>query len=200
MVADRGVGTLELCISVLAWGGMHGKNRDLLFKRPLEPWVGIANQIRDDGLSRPESYSAFAALRSNGDNAIVGMGPAYFTKLIYFLAPTTSSRAAKGYIMDQWLGCAINLLVGRQLVKLDQHLTWQLKKGKPVQRADSFVSNLNTGQNYEAFCIVVEALSAEMGTIWTPELTERALIADGGREPHPWRSYLVEQRFASMSV
>ncbi|UUO32320.1 MULTISPECIES: 8-oxoguanine DNA glycosylase OGG fold protein [Bradyrhizobium] len=200
MATDRSVGTLELCISVLAWGGMHGKNRDLLFERPLEPWISIANRIRDDELSRSESYDAFAALRSSGNSAIVGMGPAYFTKLIYFLAPAASSRVAKGYIMDQWLGCAINLLTGRQVVKLDQHLTWKLKKNKPVLRADSFVSNLNTGQDYEAFCQLVEALSAELGTAWTPELTERALIAEGGRTPHPWRSHVVEQRLATMSI
>ena len=200
MAADRSFGTLELCISILAWGGMHGKNRDLLFKRPLEPWIGVANQIRDGELSRSESYGALAALQSSDAKAIAGMGPAYFTKLIYFLAPTASSRIAKGYIMDQWLGCAINLLAGRQLVKLDQYLTWRLKEGTPVQRADSFVSNLNTGQDYEAFCQLVEKLSAEMGTVWTPELTERALIADGGRAPHPWRAYVVEQRLTGMSI
>ncbi len=200
MAADRSAGTAELCISILAWGGMHGKNRDRLFARPLDPWVSLAERIRDDELSRSESYDAFSQLRISGGEAIAGMGPAYFTKLIYFLAPVTSSRTAKGYIMDQWLGCAVNLLAGRQLVKLDQHLTWQVKKGQPAQRADSFVSNLNSGRDYEAFCQSVEALSAQMGAPWTPELTERALIADGGRVPHPWRAYVVQQRLAAMRI
>jgi hypothetical protein len=200
MAADRGIGTVELCISILAWGGMHGKNRDRLFVRPLDPWISLADRIRNDELSRSESYDAFARLRSHSDDALAGMGPAYFTKLIYFLAPAASSRAAKGYIMDQWLGCSVNLLAGRQLVKLDQHLTWQVKQGQPVQRADSFVSDLNTGRDYETFCQSVEALSAEMGTPWTPELTERALIADGGRTPHSWRAYVVRQRLAAMKI
>jgi hypothetical protein len=70
-----------------------------------------------------------------------------------------ASSRPKGYIMDQWLGCSVNLLTGRQIVKLDQHLTWQLKQGRPEQRVDSYVSDLNTGQDYEAFCRSVESLS-----------------------------------------
>jgi hypothetical protein len=107
-----------------------------------------------------------------------------------------SSEDSEGRSPERWF----NLLAGRQLVKLDQHLIWQLKRGQPVQRADSFVSNLNMGRDYEGFCQYVEALSDEMGSAWTPELTERALIADGGRTPHPWRAYVVEQRLAAISI
>jgi hypothetical protein len=62
MAADRSFGTVELCISIFAWGGMHGQNRKHLFERPLAPWVGIANQVRDGMLSRSEAYDSFARL------------------------------------------------------------------------------------------------------------------------------------------
>jgi hypothetical protein len=199
MAADHRVGTAELCISIFAWGGMHGKNRDYLFGCPMAPWVAIAEQVRDDKLSRSEAYDSFATLRNNGKgSAIAGMGPAYFTKLLYFLAPGLPGFS-KGYIMDQWLGCSINLLTGREIVKLDQHVTWKIKKGQAERSVDSYVSNVNCGQDYDAFCRAVEALSAKLGEAWTPELTERALIADGGKVKHPWRGYVIKERLKLFS-
>lgn len=199
MAADTRISTAELCISIFAWGGMRGNHRDLLFARPLAPWLTIADQVRHNQLSRSAAYDAFARLRLNGDrNPIAGMGPAYFTKLLYFLAPGTL-EFRKGYIMDQWLGCSVNLLTGRQIVKLDHHIKWQVKHGRAMQVVDSIVSDVNSGRDYEEFCQIVEALSLEMGASWTPELTERALIADGGRSAHPWRTYVRDQRLKSFS-
>jgi hypothetical protein len=194
MAADSSIGTAELCISIFAWGGMRGNHRDLLFARPIAPWVAIVDQVRRNELKRSEAYDTFAKLRTNGDgNPIAGMGPAYFTKLLYFLAPGTP-ESPKGYIMDQWLGCSVNLLTGKQIVKLDQQVKWQIKDGKAEQVADSIVSNVNSGQDYETFCQIVEALSTKMGAPWTAELIERALIADGGKSAHPWRAYVKQQR------
>jgi hypothetical protein len=199
MAADSGIGTAELCISIFAWGGMRGNHRDLLFARPLGPWIAIADHVRRNQLSRSRAYDSFAGLRANGDgNPIAGMGPAYFTKLLYFLAPGTP-ESPKGYIMDQWLGCSVNLLTGRQIVKLDQQVKWQVKDGEAKQVVDSIVSNVNSSQDYEEFCQIVEALSLRMGEPWTPELTERALIADGGKSAHPWRTYVKEQRLKHFS-
>ena len=199
MAADNSVGTAELCISIFAWGGMRGNHRDLLFSRPLAPWVAIADQVRRNQLSRAGAYNSFANLRTTGSgNPIAGMGPAYFTKLLYFLAPGTP-ESPKGYIMDQWLGCSVNLLPGRQVVKLDQNVKWQIKNGQAKQVVDSIVSNVNSGYDYEEFCQIVEALSGKMGASWTPELTERALIADGGKSAHPWRAYVKDQRLKQLS-
>lgn len=194
MARDPAVRTLDLCVSIFAWGGMHGKNCRQLFEQPLDPWITIADKVRSNQLTRSQAYDAFASLRTFGKSSVIaGLGPAYFTKLLYFLAPE-GPTGAKGYIMDQWLGCSVNLLTGRQVVKLDHQWTWRSKKGALLVQIGSFVSKVNTGSDYETFCRTVEALSSEMGAPWTPELTERALIADGGRSPHPWREYVVEQR------
>ncbi len=199
MAADSGARTVELCISILAWGGMRGNHRDLLFARPLAPWIAIADQVRCNQLHRSKAYDSFAKLKANGDSdPIAGMGPAYFTKLLYFLAPGTA-ESPKGYIMDQWLGCSINLLTGKNVVKLDQQLKWQMHGDRARQVVDAIVSNVNSGADYEEFCQTVEALSARMGPPWTPELTERALISDGGRSAHPWRTYVKDQRLKQLS-
>lgn len=199
MAMDHSIGTAELCISILAWGGMRGNHRDLLFERPTHPWVTIADEVRRNQLNRSKAYDAFATLRTNGkSNPVAGMGPAYFTKLLYFLAPGTL-ESPKGYIMDQWLGCSVNLLTRRQVVKLDHHVRWQLTNGRARQAVDSIVSDVNSGHDYEEFCRAVEALSVRMGASWTPELTERALIADGGKSPHPWRAHVRDERLKQLS-
>src|SRR5688572_28102456 len=54
MATDTQVVTLDLSISIFAWGGMHGSNRDRLFNRPVAPWIAIANAVRNGQLSRSE--------------------------------------------------------------------------------------------------------------------------------------------------
>jgi hypothetical protein len=101
--------------------------------------------------------------------------------------------------MDQWLGCSINLLTGRQVVKLDHHLTWKkTAAGKLSQDVTSIVSDVNSSEDYEAFCQTIESLSSLLGSPWTPETAERALIAFGGSKPHPWREYVVGQRRSNL--
>lgn len=197
MQADPGIGTLELCIAILAWGGMHRRNRDHLFKQPAEPWLKAANAIRAGELSRSQAFDAFATLCHQG--AIPGMKPAYFTKLIYFLMPR--GRTPVGYIMDQWLGCSINLLCGREVVKMDHALNWHQEKraNGPERRLTSHVSAWNTGRDYERFCSAIETLAATMGPGWDPEATELTLMSNGGKKPGAWRAHVKRERLARFS-
>lgn len=192
--ADREIRTLELCIAILAWGGMHRSNRDHLFKKPVKPWIDIAEAIRNGTLLRDEAFDAFAKLYHQG--AIPGMRSAYFTKLIYFLMPR--GGVPIGYIMDQWLGCSVNLLCGREVVKMDHTLTWhQGRLAKvPERRLASYVSALNSGHDYGHFCKVIERLAATMGPHWDPETTELTLLSTGGRSPGAWRAHVKERCLA----
>ena len=198
MQADPDVGTLELCIAVLAWGGMHRNNRDHLFKAPAAPWLEVAQAIRAGEMTRAEAFDAFAALCHEG--AIPGMKPAYFTKLVYFLMPR--GGAPIGYIMDQWLGCSINLLAGQEVVKMDNTLEWRREKRAPApeRRLSSLVSAWNTGRDYERFCTAIETLAATMDAYtdqdWNPETTELTLMSRGGRKPGAWRAHVRQQRLA----
>jgi hypothetical protein len=187
--------TLDLCISILAWGGMRSSHRDFLFGRSSSTWLEISGRIRRGELKRADAYNNFAELRARKE--LLGMGPAYFTKLIYFLSPGATNPT--GYIMDQWVACSINLLGGRSIVKLDQVIKWQKFRGHSVQSVESIVSDVNTGQEYEKCCLAIEALSDRMGG-WDPGLTELALIAEGGRNPHAWRAYVIRERLASLTA
>jgi len=97
MAANPTVQTLELCISIFTWGGMQAGHARRLFNNSVEPWVLIADQIRNRRLSRAQAYAAFAKLRTI-KNAMSGLGPAYFTKLIYFLSPTRSVTEAGAFV------------------------------------------------------------------------------------------------------
>lgn len=199
--ADRTIPTLDLCIAILAWGGMHGSNRNHLFKRAITPWLDIAKCIRAGQLTRQKAFDAFAKL--NHDRSLVGMGPAYYTKLIYFLMPREGAGPI-GYIMDQWLGCSVNLIYQQEVVWMDNRLIWAHEgRGRArriVRKAGSSVSHLNTGEHYERFCCAVEMLAARMGPGWTPDAAELSLMSSGGHQPEPWRAHVVRHRLLGLDT
>ncbi|MBZ5762888.1 hypothetical protein LAV84_25530 [Rhizobium sp. VS19-DR104.2] len=192
MAADRDVGTARICVSVLAWGGMRPANRNHLFERDAGRWLNVAEDVRSGELDRRGAYERFAMLRSNKDGPMRGMGPAYFTKLIYFLMPRAPGR---GYILDQWAGLSINLISGRELVKMDEQVLWK-RKGKSAERVvSSRVSDANTAEDYGRYCEAIESLSRHLGPEWTPGQTERALMSGSGER---WRNHVVSERFGSL--
>ena len=192
MAADRDVGTAQVCISVLAWGGMRPANRNRLFERDAGPWLNVAGDVRSGALDRRCAYERFAKLRSNKEGPMRGMGPAYFTKLVYFLMPEVSDR---GYILDQWAGLSINLIFGTALVKMDEQVLWK-RKGKSAERViNSRVSDVNTAEDYGRYCEAVESLSRRLGPEWTPGQTERALMSGSGER---WRKHVIAERFGSL--
>ncbi|PDS49739.1 hypothetical protein CO662_21955 [Rhizobium anhuiense] len=192
MAADRDFGTAQVCVSVLAWGGMRPANRNRLFERDASPWLNVAEDVRSGALDRRRAYERFAELRSKKEGPMRGMGPAYFTKLIYFLMPRSSER---GYILDQWAGLSINLIFGTALVKMDEQVSWK-RKGKNAERVvSSRVSDINTAEDYGRYCEAVESLSRRLGPEWTPGQTERALMSGSGER---WRKHVVAERFGSL--
>ena len=199
MQADQTIPTLDLCIAILAWGGMHGSNRTHLFKRSVERWLHVAERVRAGRLTREKAFDAFAEL--NHDRSLMGMGPAYYTKLIYFLMPRGGAKPI-GYIMDQWLGCSVNLICVQEVVRMETNVTWtSTGRGKTklaVRKASSRVSPLNTGEQYERFCRTVESVAERMGREWSPDAAELALMSRGGSRPAPWRKYVVENRLLSL--
>ena len=163
--ADR-----DVLWATLAWGGMR---RDAARRLALNEvrWTAIVGRLRRDGLDRQSSYE----ICSTAANSVRagGIGPAYFTKLIFFANPQH-----EGYIMDQWTSRSINFLVdGPPIVRM---------------RTRDHVDPRNDAATYERFCLAIEQLSD-----WLEgkdaEFIEQCLFSTGGRKPAPWRSYLLEQ-------
>lgn len=194
LTAKPDVNTATVCAAALAWGGMNtGKENDhhiKLFDLADDGWLDVAEGIRA-GMDRKDAYNDFASLKQDGK--LFGVGPAYFTKLIYFLTPRDRKDIAQGYIMDQWAGCSINMLLDNEGVVMDV-------------RPNAFtVSDGNTGENYEKFCAAVDELReiVDLG----PDELDQAMSMDskvgkekakGGEDEGNWREYVRDKRVASI--
>ncbi|MCY4189346.1 MAG: hypothetical protein OXD30_12765 [Bryobacterales bacterium] len=139
-----------VCAAIMAWGRMHQSHRDSLFKKSGREWFQVAQDIRRGAIDRKTAYSRFTELRRQ--EKLKGAGPAYFTKLIYFLSPRQETTLKIGYIMDQWAGCSINPLVGREIVLMNVTKTWKRQANDMAPSFGFTVADENTGDNYETFC------------------------------------------------
>jgi len=154
--------------TILAWGGMR-RDAARRLARYEGRWIEIIGKLRRNGLDRSASYricfDAVQGIRSGG------IGPAYFTKLIFFANPRHD-----GYIMDQWTSRSINLLIdGPAVVKM---------------RTQNHVDPRNDADSYEHFCCAIEALSKVLANK-NPEEIEQCLFSTGGHNPDPWRRYIL---------
>lgn len=181
--ANKAVPNDELFSAVMAWGGMQRGfarkvlgSRDVLFE--------IMTALRSGRVSRGDAYDKFALARL--DKHLVGIGPSYFTKLIFFLDPKHD-----GYILDQWSGKSANLIFGTDLVEIRS--TSQIVNGR--KQHNVMISDRNAGGHYQSFCGAVELLASELGV--TPEQAELRMFSTGARRGVPagqWRQY-VQQHY-----
>lgn len=156
--------TAEECfLAVMAWGRMRIPNAKRAWASK-SGWLQLIDELRSSDRHRSVDYSLFSQLRPN---RMPGIGPAYFTKLMYFLR---SKRDA--YILDQWTAKSKHLLTNARA---------------PVMRGHQ-VADENTAIDYEAYCAIVENLSGIAG--WPPDEVEERLFSCGGRDAGAWRRYV----------
>ena len=105
---------LQKVVAIFAWGGMKQHHCASSLATYHSDWERIASKMASGQLSRFNAYEQFHQARLNGK--LQGMGPAYFTKLIFFL-----EQRHNGYIMDQWTARSMNLLRSsdKYKIKLD---------------------------------------------------------------------------------
>ncbi len=185
------VSDLTVCAAIMAWGGMHANNRDALFDTDARTeWLEVARKIRCGEIDRESAYGWLSKLKR--EKRLKGAGPAYFTKLIYFLTPRDGTASKVGYIIDQWAGCSINVLADREVVLMNIFKDWKRAAGPAVPSYDFIVSDENTAANYEAFCCAIDRLASRYNI--NADQIDRALVSDGGRNPKPWRKYVMDCR------
>lgn len=192
LTANLAIPSSAVCWSILAWGGMHGAHRDNLLGLKNDRWLRLADRVRSGQFSRRGAYDAFSKLRAEG--CLKGMGPAYFTKLIFFLMPRSASGYPPGYIMDQWVGSSVNLLSRRDVVLMNRFSTWKKNQTGLVLSTDLVVSELNDGARYEEYCSYIEAIGHIINRSGAE--TELLLMSSGGKKKQSWRDYVNCQRNA----
>ena len=186
LVDDSSVSTLSLCAAIFAWGGMRASHGRMLFRQPSE-WCAAADILRSCKLTRGEAYKLLHDLRLK--KLLPGMGPAYFTKLIFFLrGPNVKDM---GYIMDQWTGCSVNVLTSDPCkISMDVTCTWTSAK---KVRSDFRVSDQNNDDRYEQFCCAIDQLSKELSL---DRMDTELLLMSHGRGQGDWRKYVIAKRQA----
>lgn len=99
----------DIVVNILAWGGMsyrHGRKALQCW----DNWQPICDGLVSGKLNYTEAYDAFFEAQHSGKMS--GIGPAYYTKLIFFLGN------GEGLIMDQWTSKSINLIHEENVIKL----------------------------------------------------------------------------------
>lgn len=179
---------LGICVCAAAWGGMRNDHARKFFKAA-NLWRETAEEIYRGDLTRSEAYAKLRNLQREG--TLPGMGPAYYTKLIYFLMPRTPAKPI-GYIMDQWSGGSVNLLFGGDIVLMDETYTWKKDRRRESINSAFTVSNFNDEENYENFCLRVEEVAASLKI--APDEAEAFMFSRGGRNPQRWRTCVKKGR------
>lgn len=180
MVKNKDICTPSCCISILAWGGMRKTHGERLFSNNLD-WLELAHKIRLGGLDRAGAFQKFTALRADGK--LPGMGPAYFTKLIFFLC----TNSPRGYIMDQWTSASINLLYDSKIVQ-----TTISRQRKGSDNLVETVLDRNLPEDYELFCKGIEKIAERLEVI--PEYAEEMMFSNGGAHKGHWRKHVINER------
>ena len=156
-------------VCAMAWGGQGSIRK----KHVTDAWGarGLLQDhlqcLRKENLTRVRAYDLF-----RGRGRIPGLGPAFFTKLLYFFSPQPNF-----YIMDQWTAKSVILLTDEPVVKMS---------------GDS-PSAENSGDDYERFCRQVDDIAGELDC--TGETAEERMFSSGGigRKPRgDWRSYVKQ--------
>jgi hypothetical protein len=160
----------EKLISIFAWGGMRKENTIVFFGHYIKYGGELEDILTDNKKSRQQKFEEISSLK------LKNCKPAYFTKLMFFFS---TNQEKPSYILDQWIAKSINLLLDKNLIKLD-------KQG--------YVKN-NESSIYEYYCSFIEFLFIELKKEMDIKKTfkiEEFLFDVGGKENKKgeWRKYL----------
>jgi len=151
----------------MAWGGMGsrwGKAHVAAAWSSRHKLTSHLTKLRSGSLTRCDAYNLFA------NSPVPGIGPAYFTKLMYFFNPNPNQDH---YIMDQWTAKSVNLLTGTTVVRI----------------YGNWASSLNKCGNYLAYCHEIDEIAALLKIKGAD--VEEMLMSKGGLPRWRWRQYLT---------
>ena len=156
--------------------GLYSQGRGFAGKKNvLNAWrsINLVNEridmIKGNQLNRAQVYDLFCL-----NDSIPGLGPAYFTKILFFFSPEPNC-----YIMDQWTTKPVILLTNENVIR----------------HTSQGPTNYNNGVNYEFFCRFIDYLIEPLGVINGNEVEQR-LFSVGSIKRQPrgeFRQFVFEQ-------
>lgn len=198
-IEQRG-NALEILLIIMAWGGINRKHCAKLIvalqnnNAALETFSCWVNNLKSGRLTRQQAYEGFKSLITAHN--IPGIGPAYYTKLIFFLSQGEKS-VSRGYIMDQWTAKSVDLLLSEIIVEENYYSGSLIKISPHLTRATVYPSN--ESDRYELFCQFTDEVGNKIksrevaeGThqSWG-EIAEERMFSQG-RGKGEWRNYVKE--------
>jgi len=191
---DSSIPTEHCFLSTMAWGGMkvgHGRS----IWKAKDAWMPICERLRSGGFQRrKDAFEVFRSLRL--EKKLPGMGPAYFTKLLFFGRPVQDA-----YILDQWTARSIHLLTQSRAwpdVQIDAYsLKRMTGRNGSTKTIRATVTDRVTSTDYEHFCKLIEELGLTADV--NPCEIEEIMFGQGGRNPTAWRSYVMENWYSLAS-
>ena len=165
---------LKGILTILGWGDIQPKNFRSFANKETKFLAEALKDIAKSQLSQSEAYEKIKSLKKGSSKhwKLYGLGPAYYTKLLYFY---TKEKKHTCYIMDQFTARSMNFLCYKNEIPLTE---------------DGNVDKSNTGEIYERFCLRIEAISRNLkaeGKKVEPENVEFALFG----KDSDWRTYLT---------
>lgn len=174
-----------LIIEILSWGGIRFNNRKKEILNHIEPIEKICSGLIYNQISELEAYKQF--YEAGNSRSIKELGPAYYTKLIFFLGKQT------GLIMDQWTARSVNLLSGKQIVSLSRK-----QKNRCYVRIENDFHNYS---DFIEFCNIIKKELQLPSLNMTEELIfscspDKASVKNKLGQYHElcssWRKYVIE--------
>ena len=170
-----------LIISVFAWGGMgtSGSNGKLAIDT-IQNYEKICLELLN-GMSSVDAYAKFYELKNSGK--MRGIGPAYYTKLIFFFGDQS------GLIMDQWTARSTNLLLNNRVIKLESKLVSDDNSVEVYKKYLEFISELKIELNIKTLAQTEELIFSCPHK--NPSVKKR-LGEDFHKICSAWRKYVAE--------
>lgn len=172
----------KLIVCIFAWGGMRPTPRwGQLAINTIKSYEKICLGLLRGELDATSAYDEFYKQKKLGQ--MRGVGPAYYTKLIFFFGNQA------GAIMDRWTARSTNLLLNAPVVKLNS--TKYVDNENPTQvyaKYLEFISELKT-------TLGIESVSKTEELIFSCSHIQATVINRLGKHHQAcsaWRKYVVE--------
>ncbi|MEP1208443.1 MAG: hypothetical protein ABJM29_10645 [Rhizobiaceae bacterium] len=167
---------LQLYAAVMAWGKAQRGGYEN-YRAAYENHKNLFVDLRGGVFDRRTAYDEF--ITRHNENNLKGVGPGYFTKLIYFFSPSHD-----GYIMDTFSATGLNVLYQRNLVEVKRTPNYKNKN-----KFERMVDASNDGDSYENYCLEIEKLASTLAI--EPEEIEVRLYSEGLNKV--WRNYSIQE-------
>lgn len=174
----------DIVVNILAWGEMSYVNG----RKALpcwENWKPICQGLLSGELNNIDAYDAFFDAHHSGEMS--GIGPAYYTKLIFFLGN------GEGLIMDQWTSKSINLIHEENIIKLTNGYVSKFADSEMYKKYVQSVAELSERLGFSGSKIDKNNKTEELIFSISANRRPRFLTRDEHRIVSAWRGYVERE-------